>query len=52
MIVNDVEVLWFDGEGKAHIPELDISKKLNLLGYHIEQDENNNLNCEYIGGGL
>lgn len=52
MIVNDVEVLWLDAEGKAHIPELDISKKFNLLGYHIEQDESGNLNCEYIGGGL
>lgn len=50
MIVNDVEVLWLDAEGKAHIPELDISKKFNLLGYLIEQDESGNLNCEYIGG--
>ena len=51
MIVNDVEVLWLDGEGKAHIPELDISRKLNLLGFLMEQDETGNLNCEYIGGG-
>lgn len=50
MIVNDVEVLWLDGEGKAHIPELDISKKFNILGYLIEQDESGNLNCEFIGG--
>ena len=52
MIVNDVEVLWLDGEGKAHTPELDISKKFNLLGYLIEKDESGNLNCEYIGGEL
>lgn len=50
MQVNGVEVLWLDGEGKAHIPELDVTKKFNLLGYLIEEDEKGNVNCEYIGG--
>jgi hypothetical protein len=50
MQVNGVEVLWLDGEGKAHIPELDVTKKFNLLGFLIEEDENGNVNCEYIGG--
>ena len=50
MQVNGVEVLWLDGEGKAHIPELEITKKFNLLGYLIEQDESGNVNCEYVGG--
>lgn len=51
MQVNGVEVLWLDGEGKAHIPELDVTTKFNLLGFLIEEDENGNVNCEYIGGG-
>jgi hypothetical protein len=51
MQVNGVEVLWLDGEGKAHIPELDVTTKFNLLGFLIEEDENGNVNCEYVGGG-
>lgn len=50
MIVNGVEVLWLDAEGKAHIPEMEVTRKLNLFGYLIGQDENGNVNCEYIGG--
>lgn len=50
MQVNDVEVLWLDGEGKAHIPELEVTKKFNLFGYVIDQDESGNVNCEYVGG--
>lgn len=50
MFSNDVEVLWLDSEGKAHIPELDITQRLNLLGFEINQDENGNVNCEYVGG--
>lgn len=50
MQVNDVEVLWLDGEGKAHIPELEVTKKFNLFGYVIDQDEKGNVNCEYVGG--
>ena len=50
MIVNDVEVLWLDAEGEAHIPELKVTKKFDLFGYLIDQDESGNVNCEYIGG--
>jgi hypothetical protein len=50
MQVNGVEVLWLDGEGKAHIPELEVTTKFNLLGFLIEQDESGNVNCEYVGG--
>ncbi len=50
MQVNGVEVLWLDGEGKAHIPELEVTTKFKLLGYLIKQDENGNVNCEYVGG--
>ena len=50
MQVNGVEVLWLDGEGKAHIPELEVTKRFDLLGFLVEEDENGNVNFEYIGG--
>lgn len=50
MYVNGVEVLWFDAEGKAHIPEMEVTRKLNIFGYLIEEDESGNVNCEYVGG--
>ena len=50
MTVNDVEVLWLDAEGKAHIPELAVTRKMNMFGYLMNQDEQGNVNCEYIGG--
>ena len=50
MQANGIEVLWLDGEGKAHIPDLAISAKFNLFGFVVDQDENGNVNCEYIGG--
>ena len=50
MRVNGVEVLWLDAEGKAHIPELGISRKLNVFGFLMDQDEKGNVNCEYAGG--
>lgn len=51
MQVNGLEVLWLDAEGKAHIPELDVTAKFNLLGFNIEEDANGNVNFEYVGGG-
>ena len=50
MKVNDVEVLWLDAEGKAHIPELEVTRKFDLLGFLIDRDEDGNINCEYMGG--
>lgn len=50
MTVNGIEVLWLDGNGRAHIPELTITKQLMLLGYLIDLDSYGDLNCEYIGG--
>ena len=50
MMVNGVEVLWLDGEGKAHIPEMQITRKMDLFGFLIEQDEKGNVNCEFVGG--
>lgn len=49
MLVNGAEVLWLDPDGKSNIPELNVSRTLNLFGYVIEQDENGNVNCEYVG---
>lgn len=50
MMVNGLEVLWLDAEGKAHIPEVQITKKMDLFGFMIEQDETGNVNCEFVGG--
>ena len=50
MRVNDVEVLWI-ANGEVYTPEIEITKKMNLFGYLIDQDENGNVNSEYIGGG-
>lgn len=50
MFVNNTEVLWFDADGKGTIPELSITRLLNLLGLHIDKDESGNVNCEMIGG--
>ena len=49
MQVNGYEVLWLDSEGKAHIPELDVTTKFDLFGLVITQDETGNINCEYGG---
>ena len=46
---NGVEVLWLDGEGKAHIPELDVTTKLNLFGFVVNKDEDGNVIFEYGG---
>jgi hypothetical protein len=50
MYVNGMEVLWLDAEGRAHIPEVEVTRRMNLFGYLIDQDENGNVNCEYVGG--
>ena len=50
ILVNGAVVQKFDAEGKALIPELTITKLLNLLGFYIDKDSVGNINCEYIGG--
>ena len=50
MVVNGVEVLWLDGKGEAHIPEIAITRKMDIFGFSFEQDESGNVNCEYVGG--
>ena len=53
MSVNGEPVLWFalsEDSQQANIPELNIEKKLTILGYLIDEDEHGNVNCEYVGG--
>jgi phage minor structural protein len=50
ILVNGVVVQSFDAQGQALIPELTISKRLNLFGYVIEEDAQGNVNCAYAGG--
>ena len=50
ILVNGVTVQKFDAQGQALIPELNITKKLNLFGYVIEEDSKGNVNCAYAGG--
>lgn len=53
MTVNDERVLWFEiteNGNEANIPEVTVTKRFTLFGYLIDQDENGNVNCEYIGG--
>lgn len=51
MFVNNVEVLWIDIETReVHTPELTVTDRLRLSGYHAEVASNGNLNWNYIGG--
>lgn len=50
IMVGGVVVQRFDAEGRALIPELSITRLVDLLGYQIEEDDSGNLNCDYIGG--
>lgn len=49
ILVNGVVVQKFDSDGKALIPELTITRSLNLFGLVIEEDDTH-INCGYIGG--
>ena len=50
ILVNGVVVQSFDAQGQAIVPELTVSKRLNLFGYVIEEDAQGNVNCAYAGG--
>lgn len=50
ILVNGVTVQKFDAQGQALIPELNITKRLNMFGYAIEEDASGNVNCAYAGG--
>lgn len=48
---NNVEVQVIDARtGEVLTPKLKVTKTFDLFGYLIDQDENENVNCEYIGG--
>ena len=49
IMVNGIVVLRLDSEGRALIPELKVTRRLELFGYVEEMDENGNVNCVYIG---
>lgn len=49
MYINGVPAIALDPDGNSIIPTLTVSNVLNLLGYEIELDENENLNCSYSG---
>ena len=49
ILVNNTEVQRFDSSGKSLIPELTITRLLNMLGYQIGKDGSGNVNCEYVG---
>ncbi len=50
ILVNGVVVQQFDANGQALIPELNITKRMNLFGYVVEEDAQGNVNCTYAGG--
>lgn len=50
ILVNGNVIQKFDSFGRALIPELKITRSLNLFGYAIEQSQNGNVNCVYVGG--
>ena len=50
ILVNGVTVQKFDAQGQALIPEVSITKRLNLFGYEISEDAKGNVNCAYAGG--
>ena len=48
IFAHGVGVLTLDANGRALIPELQVTRSFNLLGFHITQD-GTTVNCEYIG---
>lgn len=50
ILVGDNVVQKFDALGRALIPEVTISRKMTLFGYAFTQDENGNMNVDYVGG--
>lgn len=50
ILVNGVIVQKFDSNGKALIPELNVTRQIDMFGYQILEDDAGNINCEYVGG--
>lgn len=49
ILVNNVVVQKFDSHGKALIPELNVTRQIDMFGYQITEDDAGNVNCEYVG---
>lgn len=52
MTANGERVLWFEvaeNKHEANIPELKVTKSMNLLDYLIEEDEHGVVSCAYVG---
>lgn len=50
MTLHDIEVLWIDATtGKVHTPEIAITRKMNVLGYIEEMDEEGRINTRWVG---
>ena len=49
ILVNGVVVQEFDSTGNALIPDLNVKRSLNLFGFVISKDDDNRVNCEYVG---
>lgn len=50
MTLHDVEVLWIDAiTGNVHTPEITITRKMNVLGYIDEMDNNGRINTRWAG---
>lgn len=51
---NDVEVQVIDAvSGEVLTPKLKVTDTFNLLGFQLDKDEENEIvNCEYVGGGM
>ena len=47
---NGVAIQVIDAKtGEVLTPKLKVTETMNLFGYLIDQDENGNVNCEYVG---
>lgn len=50
---NNVPIQVIDAKtGEVLTPKLKVTETFNLFGYLIDQDENENVNCEYVGGEM
>lgn len=51
MTLNGIEVLWIDAiSGEVHTPEITITRKMNVLGYVDEMDDDGRINTRWGGG--
>lgn len=50
MYLYDNKLLWMDvSTGETHTEKLTVTEELNLFGYKVSEDDNGNVNLEYVG---